>query len=204
MAFAPTPGAAKCAIVFRIDGQFVQTSLDVGVETETEANMAAAAAGLANSFADHILPLLSEHLVIESAVAFGLESLSSPIGVFLPGTLMNGGSAALALPNNVAYCLTKRTGVRGRSFRGRMYVPGIPNDVLDTPSTVSVAFQTSMVAAAAGLLADMVTGGFPPVVVSWVNAGAQRTEGVATPIISLGPSDLVLDSQRRRLPGRGS
>lgn len=204
MPFAPTPGAAKCLLQFRLDGQIVQTSLDVGVETETEANMLTAAEGLAGSFETHIMPHLSEDLLLESAVAFGLSSLDAPIGVFIPGTLITGGTAAMSLPNNVAYCLTKRTGVRGRSFRGRMYLPGIPSTQVDAPSRLASSYVASIVAGAAGLLADMITGGFPPVVVSWMNNGAQRVTGVATPITSLAPSDNVLDSQRRRLPGRGS
>jgi len=41
------------------------------------------------------------------------------------------------------------------------------------------------------------------VVVSYYNSGAWRTTAVATPIINFGFADLAIDSQRRRLVGRG-
>jgi hypothetical protein len=41
------------------------------------------------------------------------------------------------------------------------------------------------------------------VVVSYYNNGAWRLTATITPIISFAFADLAIDSQRRRLPGRG-
>lgn len=204
MPFIPVPGAAFCAVIWRLDGQSLQTCLDVTVETETVENMQNAAIALFGGMIEFVLPQLSADIQLESSVAAGLETESSPIGVHVPITAQFGAVSASSLPNNVAYSVSKFTGLRGRSFRGRLFLPGIPENVRETPSTVTAAYRSNIATAFDGLLAHMISEGFPPVVVSRFTDNAPRTTGLATPVIQLAPVDSVLDSQRRRLPGRGS
>jgi len=204
MPFVNTPGAARCGVVMTLDSQPMQCILDVGVETEEVTNLQDAASALYGAFATFFLPQLSADLSLVSAVAFGLSSPSAPIGVYFPPTVATGDVTAASLPNNVAYCISKYTGLRGRSFRGRFFLPGIPENARETPSRVTAAYRTNIQTACTGALDFMISNGFPPVVVSWYTGGDIRTTGVATPITALGPVDDVLDSQRRRLPGRGT
>lgn len=204
MPFVPVPGAAFCAVGLELDGQNIQVCLDVAVPTETIGALEDAAAGLFGLWAEHLMPNLSGDLTLLSAVCAGLASESSPIGVFVPSSPVLGSVTAASLPNNVAYCISKYTGLRGRSFRGRMFIPGIPENARTTASHVDPAFRVSIATGCASLLGGMISGGFPPVVVSRFTAGAARATGIATPITQLAPVDDVLDSQRRRLPGRGS
>jgi hypothetical protein len=119
------------------------------------------------------------------------------------GLPLIGTNASPQLPNNVTVAVKWSTGFAGRSFRGRTYHIGMPEN-----STVSN--QVS-----AGPLADLNTAyaaliGVPPatdasmtlVVVSKFHANAPRLAGVTTPILarSINPT---IDSQRRRLPERG-
>jgi len=204
MPFVPTPGAARAGVVMKLDNQPMQCTIDIGVETETEANLQDGAQALYTAWMNFIMPQLSADLTLDSAVAFGLSSPTAPIGVWFPGTVVAGEVSAASLPNNVAYCVSKYTGSRGRSFRGRFFVPGIPENARETPSRVTSAYRSNILTACAGMLSNLITAGFPPVVVSWRTNGDWRTTGVATPITALGPVDDVLDSQRRRLPGRGT
>lgn len=91
----------------------------------------------------------------------------------------------------------------GRSYRGRMYWP-----LLDTThvndGALAANHANALVAAVGNFFNDVqsVTGSFH-VIASYQNDCAWRAEGVATPVTSYSYSDLNLDSQRRRLPGRG-
>lgn len=108
-----------------------------------------------------------------------------------------------AVPNNVTFCVTHRTQSRGRSFRGRSYVVGLAEgNVLN--SRLGPIAVAGIVAAFEDLRAAVQGDGLPMVVVSRVANGVPRTTGVATPITECVSVDNVVDSQRRRLPGRGS
>lgn len=203
MAFIPVPGAARAAVVMQLDNQLVQCEVDVTVETEDAFNLNGAAFALYEAWVDHILPQLSGDVSMFSAVAQGMSAADAPVGVYVPSTLDVGGVSADSLPNNVAYCISKYTGLRGRSQRGRFFLPGIPSNAREGASRVSSAYQTSIVTACSGFLGQMIAATFVPVVISLYTAGAPRTTGIYNPITTLAPVDNVLDSQRRRLPGRG-
>ena len=106
-------------------------------------------------------------------------------------------------PNNVSLAVSFRTLRRGRSFRGRNFVAGLADtDILQSHLAGAV------VSAIEGYYADLITlaatGGWSWVVVSRISGGDDRVAGIATPISSVIVLDDVVDSQRRRLPGRGT
>ena len=63
-----------------------------------------------------------------------VTDLSSDVGfsfeIPTPTPKPTGDSAEPAAPNNVALCISFRTASRGRSSRGRNYVPGIPKTAI--------------------------------------------------------------------------
>jgi len=111
--------------------------------------------------------------------------------------------AGAGYPGGVTIAIKFSSGLSGRSNRGRMYWTGIGesqasgNVLLDAVATAFVADMTNFFDAV-----ETATG-LTHVVVSYCNDGAWRTTGVATPIISYLLVDKNLDSQRRRLAGRG-
>lgn len=114
-----------------------------------------------------------------------------------------GSIAGNVYPGGVTIALKFSTGSAGRSFRGRMYWTGIAesqasgNVLLDA---VADAFVTDM----NDFFDDVETAtGLTHVVVSYCNGNAWRTTGVATPVLTVLLTDKNLDSQRRRLAGRG-
>lgn len=96
------------------------------------------------------------------------------------------------------------TGLSGRSFRGRMYVPALfaanVNDgIVDT--TLAGIWVDAITAFFDDILADTAD---QHVIVSYQNDCEWRDNAVVTPVQAYNYTDRFLDSQRRRLTGRGA
>jgi hypothetical protein len=123
-----------------------------------------------------------------------LEDLESILDEPLPG-----GSGNVALPANVALCVTKRTGYTGRSARGRMYMWGVPIGAAEDVRHISNAANVGYTAIFDNLLAAIVDGGWTAVVISKYSGGVPRTTATVRVITALEIRDNRLDTQRRRL-----
>lgn len=116
-----------------------------------------------------------------------------------PGTLVSA-----PLPNNVTISIKKESGFTGRSARGRTYWIGAPRTELDAANEnlftatylATVVENVDKVRIAIGNV-----GLWTAVLVSRFANGSQRTEGVTFPWITTSNVDLIVDSQRGRLPG---
>jgi len=118
------------------------------------------------------------------------------------GLPIAGAGTQPALPNNVTLAVKKGTGLVGRSFRGRTYHIGLKETDV-TGNTVGSA-ELNYLRNAYDALREP-EGMVIPVdmcVLSEVSGGVQRAAGICTPVTGIG-IDPVIDSQRRRLPGRG-
>lgn len=112
---------------------------------------------------------------------------------------INGAINDNALPLNVTAAISLRTGLAGRSFRGRVYFLGLcmgeTLNCLITPTRVA-----AMVAAYNGLITAANSWSTPIGVFSRRSAGAWRlTGGVFTPAVNF-KCDGQVKTQRRRLP----
>lgn len=114
-----------------------------------------------------------------------------------------GTDSAGALPANVAFCMSLRTGFTGRSARGRFYAMGLSTDQLVTLNHVTSTYVTNLHTMLTDILGAAATAGWTLVVLSRQNGGVKLSAAVARPVTSIIAVDTVLDSQRRRLPGRG-
>lgn len=136
--------------------------------------------------------------------AIDMESQFGPAISAASGLPIVGTRAGAQLPNNVALVLTKRTAARGRSYRGRLYFgPLVEADVTD--NTVTAGVVTSIIGNLGAVLLT-VTGALHThrlQVVSRFSNNVARVEGIATQVTGW-TSDGIVDSQRRRLPGRGN
>lgn len=111
-------------------------------------------------------------------------------GIDLFGT--NAGSSA---PGNVSVVLSKRSGVPGRSNRGRFYTHDLNegNLIVDT---IDTTMASQLVNVAVGLLTRLVVSRFVPAI-------ASRLGAYSLPITAI-IIDTIADSMYRRLTGRGS
>lgn len=110
------------------------------------------------------------------------------------------------MPNHIAFCVRASTGFAGRAAAGRTFVGGLTMAQVATNSIVLLDANNIIDAFNTGFRSRLInTGTVPmvPVVYSRFAAGGPRPTALLTDITSYGFFDLTVDSQRRRLPGRG-
>jgi len=105
------------------------------------------------------------------------------------------------MPSNVTVAVKWTTGLRGRSYRGRTYHIGTPRAEIEG-NLIATDYRGDLVQAYGTLINRFTQTGGQMVVASRQNNGVIRTTGVSTPITAVSVEHTV-DSQRRRLPGRG-
>lgn len=205
MAFIPVINTAQANFKYDLSGQTVENVLSFVNLDDPDSTLLEGLAGALLDWANaSLMPLLSSNLSLYAVTVTNLSSDSSPSIEFTQAP-QAGGVGGTALPNNVTWCIQFKTSLRGRSYRGRNYVAGIPNAALDTVNTVSATFATDVQNAYTTLLdPDTLPAGWTWVVVSRYTDGAPRVTGTVTAITSVNYADRYLDSQRRRLPGRGT
>lgn len=150
-----------------------------------------------------LAPSVSNAVVLREVYGFDLSTADGPTGTYAGIPPASGGDTSPLLPNNVSIAVSFRTARRGRAYRGRNYFLGLTEGVV-TNSTVAEARLTSIVSAylALALEDDVIPGG------TWVvchrySGRTPLTTGTAEPITDVVIVDPIVDSQRRRLPGRG-
>jgi hypothetical protein len=134
-------------------------------------------------------------------------SVVSQTGLPAAGT---GGAGAIAA--GTTFCITSRTGIAGKSYRGRTYLAGVEAAALVTPDlgVIASSFADAQVAAF-GALPAAVTAAIATCTLvvnsQYYQPGGPNTPSVPrataiqTPITSFGYADLFVDFQRRRAPG---
>lgn len=145
------------------------------------------------------------------------EIVSTDLTTATSGQAIRSGSGELgtdgfsAVPSNVALTVAFKTGSRGRSFRGRNYISGIASTELATQNSFESSYLTSVQTAYELLLTGTVDASLTWVVLSrfsgvdpTTHEPIPRVAAVATPITTVTFADNVVDSMRRRLPGRGA
>lgn len=159
---------------------------------------------------DNIQPLIPNVLVLTEIVGTDLTTATGPQVAHVPAGGGIGGVADPPLPNNVSIAISFRTGLRGRAFRGRNYHPSLWETGV-TKNTLQEEIVTAIQDAYIALVghADVVAAGYEWVVVSRFSGvdgdgdPIPRAAGVTTPVLTALIVDPTVDSQRRRLPGRG-
>jgi hypothetical protein len=132
-----------------------------------------------------ILNPLSQELVINEIDCRYLGSAAGPVTQLF----------SESVPGNVALCVKLSSALPGRQFRGRKYFGGFTEAQISY-NQVDPVVANDITAAIAGLITALTTNGTPLSIVS-------KTHGTLVPVIGAGIVDLYVDSQRRRLPGRG-
>jgi hypothetical protein len=134
-----------------------------------------------------------------------LDSNSSPVEDYTMPTPNPGTISGDSFPLNVSFCFRLTTGLAGRSYRGRIFLPGVSlASVGPTPNQLQLASATGYVGVFEQLKTALDAADLTWVVLSYRNNKTWRTTAVATPITGISYFDLNLDSQRRRLSGRGT
>lgn len=203
MAFVPFTNVCKIEYVYTWDSQYCENVLHYQAPNALDEGLLedAAAAALANwsasyknqcSLALNLVKIKATDLTSESSAA-----IESSAGMPVVGTI-----DSPAVPNNVSVVIKFTTHLRGRSYRGRLYFCGlVAVGVLNShlqPATLAAIENVGE--SLMSLTVNAQT--WPLVIASRFHNKVERAAGVATEVIGAFV-DPTVDSQRRRLPGRG-
>lgn len=176
--------------------------------TVTSAMLEEVAGITANWVASDQLPLLNSGYIADRVVC--TDQTASPGLQFInidnqgnPGGL----SGSAALPQNCTFAVHRNTGLSGKGAKSRIYWPGLQQNQTTAPGEVSATTANAFVDACESLRTALEAGteaGYTYGYISRVLNGVERTNGLFVPVIGHSYTDLHMDSQRRRLPGRGA
>lgn len=204
MTYQPVPNVAQVRVEGRVDGQQTinNTFWEISGGGITAVNLGTLVVAIASWTALNICPLLSSDWECIRVTGVDLTTQIGPTAEQGVGTAGTVGSEAA--PNNVAACVKFRTAGRGRSMRGRNFVPGIPNAVI-TLNTLDPDFVIDLPSAYNMLVgAGTFLPGWQWVVVSRFSAGVVRPEGLAFPVLGATMVSNSVRSMRTREVGKGS
>lgn len=204
MPFVPVPNVVAAQMLYTQQGQFVENVLHIQFPAPpTPTSMSTVAAALVTSHGAHLKTAQATTVSLVRIIMTDLSSVNAGGIEYTTGLPIAGTSGGTESPMNVTLAIKLLTGFRGRSYRGRLYHVGLVEGAY-TGSTMIPATLTSIKNVYDALRSDIaaIPGGYSLVVVSRRENKNWRITGVAT-IVTAVDVDSTLDSQRRRLPGRG-
>jgi len=200
--FIPVADVYKCEMRFTQYGQKIENVLYVHQhEPFTPVSMDGVGSILVLWYTTNMVPRVVSGLSLNEIKITDMSAVDAPTESFTTDLPVVGSYGDSGLPSNVTLAVKLCTQKRGRSFTGRQFICGIPDGSNDG-NQITTAALGFFKAAYEALVTDLSTGGVDLSVVSFVHNKALRTEGIATPVTSI-TIDPNLDSQRRRLTGRG-
>jgi len=206
MPFQPVPNVMAGVMHFQIGGQHAQNTYHYQkTSPASQADCQALANALLNTlWAAHLKALVTPDVALTDFTVTALDSQTAPIAVAtpIPGDV-NGTGAGTSVPSGSALVATFVTAQRSRNGRGRIYLAGVPSGQMADPIEVASGYLTSFLAALQFLFTIGTAVSATLVVVSRELNKIQRPTGIGIPVTGI-TADRLVDSQRRRLGGRGT
>jgi hypothetical protein len=198
--FIPVPNTIACHLRGTLNGEQVENTLYFHkAEAWSVVTMEAFSAALALWYRTAIVGQLSKEYMYRECMAADLTTADGLLTVDDTGAGLVGGNFSDASSNQAAFCVRFSTGRRGRSYRGRNYIPGIPEDAV-SGGRISTALANLLTTSYDVLNGYDVLFGAQWVVVSRIADGVPRAYGISTQVVSASYSTLALASQRGRRP----
>lgn len=204
--FIPVANTARVDLFYTYQGETVMNVFNVtGAAPFTLATLATLRGVFTTWWASPYRTRFSSALSLYRVRSRALDVESSPyedyyLPVPNPGTVTGGSNS----PGSVTFCVKLNTGLAGRSFRGRHYVPAMHSNMVAGNQATS-SFVSNVVSDLNALIAavNAANAAWYLSVVSYMTGGVYRTDGVSTTITNAVAVDFYIDCQRRRLAGRG-
>lgn len=205
MPFVPFSNVAQFNVRASFQNNQIENVLHFAndVDTIDPSILVAGATLLLNSWGDNIIPVVSSTYLLREVFAVDLTTETSETATASFTTPLPGAQGGQAAPASAALVLTHRTTKRGRSFRGRTYISGLTGASV-TGNVVDGTTAGDILAGFQQVIADMQEAGWTFVIASRISGGVSRVTGVATVVATTLVRDFDIDSQRRRLNGRGA
>lgn len=203
MAFIPTAGAVRVDIEFVLAQQQVHNIIWCSRDAAwTQAEREGLADAIKTWWDTGAKVAFSSQIALTRITVVNQDTANAPSSTLVVSPPIAGGGGAVSAPNNAACVATLRTDLRGRNYRGRMYFGGIPTGSITDSITLLLAFTTSLITQLGNLKTAIEALGAIWVVVSKFVNKLPRASGLKTPVSAI-TVDQYIDSQRRRLGGRG-
>jgi hypothetical protein len=217
MPFIPALNTAKVVVVQDLHNEVVTNTFHVRKATAWSTPELTT---LANTFItwwnDDLANNLSQNMILTRVAARDM-TVEDGLAVEVQAPLLSGGQLlSPAMPGNVALAVKHISGFAGRNRRGRSFVAGMPENGQEG-NEITVALTDSIVSAFEVLRGAMVAADQELVVASFydgtvlelqsngetIKVPVARATALLSPILSFS-ADTFIDSQRRRLAGRGN
>lgn len=205
MPFIPANNVVQAELVFNWDGQIVENVLHYQIGGGWTITLMDELGGkLVTWWSTYFKAGSPTNLTLQNIKLIDLTSSTAPAIDYATGLPLTGTAAAGSLPNNCTCVITKRTPLRGRSYRGRIYHVGLKEDQV-TGNTILGASVSTFITNYTALQVFTLAGPLDAelVVVSRYENKFPRPMAVVTQVTHF-TADVIVDSQRRRLPGRGA
>lgn len=213
MAFIPVPNCAAVTMSYTIlDADVAENTFGVQNSGSWDATQLGALGVAFNTWNDTAVSGAAPYqnrvtqTTLVQTQCRDLTTQTSPV-VITPYTGAHGAGTDTSGPlnNGLTKAFTARSGLSGRSQRGRIFVVGIGVGELVSgdPNLLSPAFLDEYVRQLDGLITQVhaANASWTLSVISRFHNNAPRSIGVTTPITSWGYANQYVDFQRRRAPG---
>ncbi len=199
MSFIPVPYGALVTIVYELANKFVTNNIWYkGSVDWTSGDLEALAENVWDELATTFPDENSDVCFVNRVEARAMHTQFGPNVLWEPSTPLEGLVVSAPMPNQVCVVTTLITGLVGRSYRGRVYNPGITEaDV--TANTVSTDYRTARDVQWTALRGVSSPNDAELSVCSRYQGGEPREYGILTAVNNVNTNSRV-DTQRRRLP----
>lgn len=147
---------------------------------------------------------VGQNVTLREVVATDMSVQNGEQVTVIPGSTVTGSKPA-PLPNESAFCISLRSGSRGRSARGRWFAGSLSGNDRADSNTLTAGYVTDFTTALNALIGAIDALGKKLVIVSYRSNNAPRPGGPVYFVVTVATAvDAVIDSQRKRKPGVGS
>jgi hypothetical protein len=202
--FVPAPNAVQVSMIFDYFGQQVVNVFNVQVPVAVTGTIRGIIAGIfATWWSNNQKPLHVADMKLVRVKVTSLDAANSPsleLNITPPEAGTSGSTDSVS---GSAVVITHRTALRGRNYRGRTYLAGWPEGQRTNNVQMVLSYLTSCITSFGALVSAITTAGYSLVVLSKMVNKAYRGTALTTAVTGF-TADTFIDSQRRRLGGRGS
>lgn len=143
-----------------------------------------------------LAPQCTNHLAFESVALKDMHNANGQLRIYTPTTTTGGRSSTAAI-NSAASCISLRTALSGKNYRGRFYLGGLCQSDFTSSTQIGTAVVTSHSDIMTDLMDALAVATYTLSVVSKVLNGIQRAIAVVTGVATV-ITNTVVDNQRRR------
>lgn len=204
MPFIAAPNIVELQFRYTLQGERAMNRIHVNVGAVPNAVVMSDLADAALAWwTSNVRTIVSDTLALREVYLKSLHAAIAPEVTITSGLPSSGTMTVPPLPSSVSLAVSLRSNQTGRSARGRWFWCGFAEDQVDG-NIVTGGTITSIDAALTNLKNEIDGLGHTWVVVSFFSGGVPRPGGpVYSDVVTIAVVDPVVDSQRRRLPGRG-